>query len=423
MTTLVMRQLTVVAITLALAAAVTAPAYAIECDGATLPDGCLFTITGGDTADPNDGFAVTNADGVPMWDFVQAQSLQTTGYPISQRWIDGPFTLQAFQKVILQWDPGKQRVNWFNTLDALADKYPDVQLPKALINSDSPTTPIDPASTTSTIPSILETDLDRYVHKAILHITHAPAAFANLASKPWFPDHITDREKAWITALQLHGIYKSFQRSIDDYYIDNRTVSFPNNRDVDIWIIKENPIDPENTLLDRAENFIRISEEFFGIPFPSSHLIITIIGDYHHIPGTASGQYLVEYIYLRDNYLSALEHELAHYYFNNANASKWLKEISWVVEGGAEFLSAYVNHRTGRENIADVKSQALNRVQEHCMRDLGIPNLHHLNSLVFSTHLTPRKLRISIWQPVPFGDIRYHWRHGNGPSTQSDREP
>ena len=60
-----------------------------------------------DTPDPDDGFAVTNAYDVPLWDFVQARDLDALGYPISQRWTDGPFTLQAFQKVILQWDPGK----------------------------------------------------------------------------------------------------------------------------------------------------------------------------------------------------------------------------------------------------------------------------------------------------------------------------
>ena len=72
-----------------------------------LDDGCLFTITGGDTPDPDDGYAVTNADDVPLWDFVRERDLQAIGYPISQRWVNGPFTLQAFQKVILQWDPGK----------------------------------------------------------------------------------------------------------------------------------------------------------------------------------------------------------------------------------------------------------------------------------------------------------------------------
>ncbi|MCY3782759.1 MAG: hypothetical protein OXG79_03115 [Chloroflexi bacterium] len=104
-------------------------AAALSCEGIALDDGCLFTITGGDTDDPNDGFAVTNADGVPLWDFVQARDLQAIGYPISQRWVNGPFTLQAFQKVILQWDPGQGRMNYYNTLDVLANRYPDVELP------------------------------------------------------------------------------------------------------------------------------------------------------------------------------------------------------------------------------------------------------------------------------------------------------
>lgn len=102
---------------------------AIKCGGIPLSDGCLFTITGSDTLDPDDGFAVTNAYGVPMWDFVKERDLEALGYPISQRWVDGPFTLQAFQKVILQWDPSEGRMNYYNTLDVLANRYPEVELP------------------------------------------------------------------------------------------------------------------------------------------------------------------------------------------------------------------------------------------------------------------------------------------------------
>ena len=127
------RRLRAVLLVLAIAAAATlavGPTVgALDCAGVALDDGCLFTITGGDTADPDDGFAVTNADDVPLWDFVRERDLQAIGYPISQRWVNGPFTLQAFQKVILQWDPGKGRMNYYNTLDVLANRYPEVELP------------------------------------------------------------------------------------------------------------------------------------------------------------------------------------------------------------------------------------------------------------------------------------------------------
>ena len=104
-------------------------ASALECEGVVLDDGCLFTITGGDTPDPDDGYSVTNAHGAPFFDFVRARDLQSIGYPISQRWASEAFTLQAFQKVILQWDPGEGRMSYYNTLDALANRYPEVELP------------------------------------------------------------------------------------------------------------------------------------------------------------------------------------------------------------------------------------------------------------------------------------------------------
>ena len=104
---------------------------ALDCAGISISisGGCLFANTGGDTPDPNDGYAVTNANGVPMWDFVRGLDAEAIGYPISQRWLDGPFTLQAFQKVILQWDPARQRMNFLNTLDVLANRYSHVELP------------------------------------------------------------------------------------------------------------------------------------------------------------------------------------------------------------------------------------------------------------------------------------------------------
>ena len=121
--------LTAVVIAVAVVMSTWTPAAALECEGVVLDDGCLFTITGSDTPEPDDGYAVTNAHGAPFYDFVRAHSAQTIGYPISQRWVDGPHTLQAFQKVILQWDPNKGRMNYHNTLDVLANRYPDVQLP------------------------------------------------------------------------------------------------------------------------------------------------------------------------------------------------------------------------------------------------------------------------------------------------------
>ena len=124
--------LAIAAIACLLVVGTVTPVRALACGsevGVVLSDGCLFTITGSDTPNPADGFAVTNVDDVPLWDFVQTKDLQAIGYPISQRWTNGPFTLQAFQKVILQWEPGRERMNYYNTLDVLANRFPQIALP------------------------------------------------------------------------------------------------------------------------------------------------------------------------------------------------------------------------------------------------------------------------------------------------------
>ena len=81
--------LAIAAIACLLVVGTVTPVRALACGsevGVVLSDGCLFTITGSDTPNPADGFAVTNVDDVPLWDFVQTKDLQAIGYPISQRW-------------------------------------------------------------------------------------------------------------------------------------------------------------------------------------------------------------------------------------------------------------------------------------------------------------------------------------------------
>lgn len=472
------RRLAAVAIALALAAGLAAPVYAIECDGTALPDGCLFTITGGDTQDPDDGFAVTNVDGVPMWDFVREQDLQAIGYPISQRWTEGPFTLQAFQKVILQWDPGKQHMNYYNTLDVLANGYPEVELPNvpphqvleadqgvsfgtiirnhlALLNQNpaikarflsepdwlnlyglpiryeerevsgnpqglqmlraqrtvfviwnvsAPGTTVGRVNlqnvpdkikklTNVIIPSYAKipdapfratpddtSHLDLYFTGAIQNLLTTQSAFVNLASQPWFPDHITDREKSWIVGLQYFSGSTSYARSIGTYHIATRTISLNDAREVNVWIIRETPFKPEEQLLDRIERFVHISEALIGVPFPTTDIVLSITGDYNQIGPARGGVHLGAYIMLDENLMEALEHELAHYYFNSSFSGG---RNPWQAEGGAEFMSAYVNDRSGRESISAVRLRVLDHVEKHCLNQPGATNLHELSESIW----------------------------------------
>ena len=70
------------------------------------------------------GFAVTNADGIPFWDTWQRLGLENVGYPISNRYVWRGLVIQAFQKAIMQWRPGKG-VFFVNVFDELHDAGKD----------------------------------------------------------------------------------------------------------------------------------------------------------------------------------------------------------------------------------------------------------------------------------------------------------
>ncbi len=64
------------------------------------------------------GFAITNSGGIPFWDTWQRLGLENVGYPISHRYMWRGFVTQAFQKAIMQWQPGRG-VFFVNIFDEL----------------------------------------------------------------------------------------------------------------------------------------------------------------------------------------------------------------------------------------------------------------------------------------------------------------
>src|SRR4051794_4072657 len=71
-----------------------------------VPNGYFYTQAAGDGGASGRGFAITDDGGVPFWStFQQLGGVQALGYPASQRFTLGGFTVQATQRVILQWQP------------------------------------------------------------------------------------------------------------------------------------------------------------------------------------------------------------------------------------------------------------------------------------------------------------------------------
>ena len=89
------------------------------------------------------GFAVTNSDGIPFWDTWQELGLENVGYPISHRYMWRGFVTQAFQKAIMQLQPGKG-VFFVNIFDELHDAGRDALL-HASFQTPRQLEPLNPA--------------------------------------------------------------------------------------------------------------------------------------------------------------------------------------------------------------------------------------------------------------------------------------
>ncbi|MBI2848826.1 MAG: hypothetical protein HYX88_01670 [Chloroflexi bacterium] len=105
-------------------------------DDFRVANGHFFTQTSAFNKIPGRlGYAVTNADGIPFWDeFQRLAGAPAMGYPVSQRFVYKGFATQAFQKGVMQWQPGvaaaneKQgsgRVLLLNVFDELHDAGKD----------------------------------------------------------------------------------------------------------------------------------------------------------------------------------------------------------------------------------------------------------------------------------------------------------
>ena len=132
-----MRKWFVTAIVSLLVVGAVTSVQAIGCDsheGTPIADGCLYTITGGDTPDPNDGFPVVNTGEINWYSCVRTLGLQDVGYPIAQQFEFNGFQVLALQKVMLQYRPERQtqggcsQFAYLNSMDLLANRF-NVNLP------------------------------------------------------------------------------------------------------------------------------------------------------------------------------------------------------------------------------------------------------------------------------------------------------
>lgn len=113
-----LRRAVFLAVLALVALATVAPAHADTGDYA-VEDGRVFTQAA-ETDVPDAGFAVTDAAGIPFWtEFQRLGGVQALGYPLSHPFDWDGFTVQVFQKVVLQWRPELNTFMFVNVFDRL----------------------------------------------------------------------------------------------------------------------------------------------------------------------------------------------------------------------------------------------------------------------------------------------------------------
>ena len=97
-----------------------------------IPHGHFFKQTNGYGGAGITGYIVTDDWHVPLWqDFGPMGGVAALGYPIADRFALDGFTVQAFQKAVLQWHPDDQRFYFLNVLDLLHANGDDAWLQAA----------------------------------------------------------------------------------------------------------------------------------------------------------------------------------------------------------------------------------------------------------------------------------------------------
>ncbi len=220
--------------------------------------------------------------------------------------------------------------------------------------------------------------------------------FYEIASLPWFVDGV-DSTEAVATAI-LPTIRAWSEEPPGNPPLPTKTISLPLAGDVNIWLLHSDPNAPsEEEFLKVIEDTARVSEEFMGTPFPTTDIVVEIADPETYlaiIGGPCSHAYVK--IILVGCSINVVSHEMAHYYFNGDPFYHGGEPSpTWFDEGGAEFIQALVNDRTGMQTLSDRKVE-LSEDLARLKHEQGFESIAHLNHL---EHFT--------WDRLDFGRAPY----------------
>ena len=181
-----------------------------------------------------------------------------------------------------------------------------------------------------------------------------------LASQPCIADGLDPQEA--VLAVTLSNDSPEFCDLPEAYFVQTRSVSLPLSGDVNIWVVQDISLTPDEGWLTLIEDSARIIEGFLRTPFPTTDIILMVeeFDGFPHHAGT--------HIKVSPGGAGVVPHEMAHYFgFGRLN------------EGAAQFIAAYVRDRTGGERLADRMTFVSQFVQGKLVED--VENILHCRYL------------------------------------------
>ena len=170
---------------------------------------------------------------------------------------------------------------------------------------------------------------DGHALLSILQISESPEDLGLLRSALWFVDGINHEDAAVLTVLPRQSTIspQEFRSLLGDYEYQSKIASLPLAGDVQLTILR---LSPETALkaegqMDRLENAVRHTEEFFGVPFPQQDIILLYGETGTLTTGIHAGTHMVvdRPVSIQGDLRRVEAHELGHYYWGTSAIPVW----------------------------------------------------------------------------------------------------
>lgn len=209
--------------------------------------------------------------------------------------------------------------------------------------------------------------------------THHRQKLRVLAQTQWMQDGISPEDAAFLATI--HAIYKAspnlYEEMVNARFVETGTVSLPLSGNVRLWVFPNAPVRQPAEVVRAMADGATALERLTLNPLPTHDIILAVINrdpdaDYQTPWGGVHTNGHIVVPTAGDSAVSAraIYHEIAHYTFNFFPI--------WLMEGGADFVAAYVKDRTGVQSLADRVGGGDGRVGSNCSSD-GIRNLRQLH--------------------------------------------